>query len=141
MNILQSKQISMQNQLSEFLIKAGLALLSYFSPCWAVTHAVLILFTIDWFTGVWASRIEGKRFTSYKMRKSVAKIAIYITAIIAVYVYDKSFTGESWHLVQIVGGYIGLTELKSIFENSYRITGKDVLVDILKLLTDRIKKG
>lgn len=129
----------MQTSIAQFLLKFAAIILAYFSPCKEVLHAVFALFAIDWLTGVYWSRKSGKKFTSYRLRKSISKGASYMVAIIAAFILDQSILGGGFHLINIVGGYIGLTELKSILENLSKITGKDWFSEVYKLIKERVK--
>lgn len=127
--------------ISHILLKAGGALLMYFAPVSPLIHAVLFLFIIDWVTGYWKSRVFKRYFCSYRLRKSVRKGLSYMAAIICAHVFDTNILGaESWHIATITAGYIGLTELTSIYENLSQISGEDTLLNIIKDINKRVKE-
>ena len=124
-------------KLNDFIFKLLITGLAYFAPVQGIVHAVIALFVIDWITGVWKSCLVNKRrFTSYRLRKSVNKAVGYILAIVSGHILNESILGGSMNLPQIIAGYIGITELISILENLSDITGKDFLKEISIKLID-----
>lgn len=76
----------------------------------------LILFSLDFITGIIKSRYKGIPFSSKRLRDSVAKLASYmvlVTALIITSRYEPSFQP----VVTITYYYMMFTELKSILEN------------------------
>lgn len=126
--------------ISHILLKAGGALLFYFYPISPLVHAILILFVIDWITGVWKSHLVKRRFTSYRLQKSVRKLSSYVIAIIVAHIFDDMVMHNSLHLANITAGYIGFTEIKSIYENLSQISGDDLLLNIAKDISTRVKE-
>lgn len=121
--------------LGNFLIKILGILVAYFAPVKEITIAVLVLFIIDWITGVWRSKILKRRFTSYRMRKSIYKLTAYLLAIYTCHIFDESLISFHLHLPQLMAGFIGATELLSILENLSGICG----IDFLKVVEDKLK--
>ncbi len=115
--------------------------LGYFIPVLPILYTVIFLFAVDWITGVWKSIKFHKKIRSYRLRQSVDKLVSYIIVVIATYCFQKRFIGEDMHLVNIVAGYISMTELISIYENLSVITGKEFLKDLIILVKEKyIKK-
>ena len=116
------------------------SLLLYFAPIATILHAVLALLIIDWFTGVWKSHLVKRRITSYRLRKSLDKIAGYFVAILTAHIVNFSLLGGSFHLAEIVSAYIGLTELTSIYENLSEITGKKFIKELALIISKQVKQ-
>ena len=129
----------MQSLLVQFVLNSIAILLAYLSPCKGVLHAVFALFLIDWATGVTWSIMSKRRFTSYRLRKSVTKAASYLITIVTAFILEESILEVDLHLINIVAGYIGFTELKSIYENLAKISGKDWILDIYETIKQKVK--
>lgn len=127
------------NNIVTTLIKIGASLLFYFAPVASIVYAVIALWAIDWITGVWRSRLAGRSFTSYRLRKSVNKISGYIIAIISAHILNQALLANALNLPSIVAAYIGITEVTSIYENLSDITGKKLLKDIATDISNHIK--
>lgn len=128
--------MNIYNITSKILVLAS----SYFAPIQSIILAVLCLFMIDWITGVWKSYKCMRQFKSYRLRKSIDKLLAYMLAIIAAHILNESILSGVAHLPQIVAGYIGFTEITSIYENLAVITGKNFLLEILIQIKDAILK-
>lgn len=61
-------------------------------------------------------------------------MVVYQVAVITGFLVEKYLLQNSIPVVNLVGGVIGLTELKSVIENAGVITGKDLFSEILKRL-------
>lgn len=119
----------------ELLIGQGLALsLAFFLPIKPLVHAVLFLWTMDLILGIWKSVKSKRRLTSWRFRKSVAKITTYIICIMSTFVMQNTFLPDWIPLAHIVSAYIAWTELVSVYENASDISGKEFIRDLLQLL-------
>lgn len=119
----------------EFLLGQTLTLtLAYFLPIKPLVHAVSFLFLMDWILGVWKSKKAHRRLTSYRFRKSIAKIATYFVAITSTFVLEKTFLPQWISMTHIVAGYIAFTELVSIYENMSAITERKLMHDLLEII-------
>lgn len=117
-----------------YILKAMGICTAFFLPLKTPVNAILILILIDWLTGVYRSLIANRKFTSYRLRKSVQKTVSYIVAIIAVFILEQDVLGADFGLVKIVTGYIAMTELLSIYENLSVITGKTLFLDMWEII-------
>lgn len=126
------------NTLVSIAIKLGWLTLAYFAPIKEVACAVGALFIIDWITGVWKSILQNKRITSFRLRKSANKLAIYFVVLIASHIACESIGLEWTNLTSVIAGYIALTEMLSILENAAVITGKDFLKEIAERLKSNV---
>ncbi len=124
------KEMNFGSQIMKFIIGCT----AFFLPLKAPINAIFILISIDWMTGVYRSLKANRKFTSYRLRKSVEKTVGYVLAVIAVFVLEQEVIGVDWGLVKIVAGYIAITEVASIYENIAAITGKEFLLDLWKII-------
>ena len=128
----------------EFLLSQAFTLvLAYFMPIKSLIHAVFFLFVMDWILGVWKSKKAHRRLTSYRFRKSIAKIATYFVAITSTFVLENTFLPQWVNMTHVVAGYIAFTELVSIYENMSAITERKLmkeLLDVIKRNFDNLLK-
>ena len=111
---------------------------AYLSPIQAIFFAVWFLLFVDLLTGVWKSIKNGKRLTSSGLRSTVEKVFFYSLSIVVLWVVDKTFFNSCIHLPEIIGGYVALTEVISIFENIAEITGQDFYLKVQNLIKETI---
>lgn len=120
------------------LIKLLLSCIAYFSPISFIIHAVLILILFDFLTGVYASHKTKVKIVSNRFRNTIEKFVFYSVAILLSHVFQVSFADWS-NLTMIVGGFIALTELFSIYENISTITKLDILSIVKEYLLNIIE--
>ncbi len=115
-----------------------LSTLAVFAPIktMLITAGVLVLF--DLVTGIWASAKTGVPISSNRLGRTVTKIFVYQLAIICGFLTEKFLVSDALPFAKLAAGYVGLTELKSIYENLSRISGQDMLRGILNKLNDRV---
>lgn len=123
----------------QIILKLTGAMLLYFTPIAPLIHAVIALFIIDWITGIWKSLNNRRHFSSYRLRKSVEKGFSYMLAIITAHILSASLLDNAINIPAVVAGYIGFTELTSIYENLSDITGSNILRDVLKMISEKVK--
>lgn len=95
--------------------------------------AAFILIFIDLVLGVWRAKKVGEKITSKELRRSVNKICAYELAIISAFIVEKYML--DFPVVHSVTALIGLSEIKSIFENIHIITG----IDFWQALTSKLQ--
>ncbi len=86
---------------------------------------------MDLTLGVLAARKRDEPISSAALRRTVSKALIYQLAIISGFIVEHYLVGDSIPIVKLVAGAIGLTELKSIFENADEINGGSLLKSII----------
>jgi hypothetical protein len=101
-----------------------------------VTAGVLVF--MDLLTGIWASLKTGIPISSNRLGRTVTKIFVYQLAIICGFLTERYLVDDMLPFAKIAAGYVGITELKSIYENLSRISGQDFLKGILGKLNDRV---
>lgn len=112
----------------------SLALLAVFAPIQSVLLTVLALILADVITGVLAARARKEKIVSSGLRRSVVKLLVYEIAIMLGFVTESFLTGDLVPICKIISTYVGLTELKSIFENLNAISGGSLLKSIIEKL-------
>ena len=109
------------------------------APLYDVLAAVLILIVIDFLTGIGAAIKVKAGISSKKMRNTLNKFLFYSLTLLAAHVVEIKITPAlPW--LQIVAGFIALTELRSIFENFNTIFGLN-LWNYVKGLIRQTKAG
>lgn len=108
-----------------WLAKAFAWTVFFTAPTHASMLAIIVLVAVDLLVGVWASAKEGKKITSFGLRRTVTqKIFPYQTAVLCAHLLEVQFL-PMLPLMKALAGFIAVTESKSIFENLGRITGLD----------------
>ena len=108
-------------------------ILSYFAPIATIIHVMLIFILIDCLSAIWAAKKNNIPIESRKMRKTVIKMFWYISAVIMAHMMEVTFNLQFAHLAQIIGGFVCMVEIKSVFENITKITNEPVFMKIYKL--------
>lgn len=104
------------------------------SPIRSALLTIAALVVLDLITGVWAARKRGEAITSLGFRRTTVKVFVYMGALVLGFVVEKNLLAGAIPLTQIIGGWVGLTELKSNAENLHDVTG----LDIWQALLDRL---
>jgi phage-related holin len=129
----------------QLLFKICFLVIAYLSPINMIFHAIWFLIAVDLLTGIWKSIKAGDRVRSSGLRATAEKFLFYTLSIVVVFIVDEVFFNNSSHLASIIGAYIALTELLSIFENVAVITGHDIYIKIKEVirntLSDKITKN
>lgn len=114
-------------------------IISYFAPISTIIHVMLVFIFFDFVSGVWASCKNKEKIESKRMRKTITKIIWYIVAIFMAHMMEVTFSLQFLHLAQIVGGFICMVEIKSVFENITKITNEPIFMKIYKLFEKKAK--
>lgn len=122
--------------LKPIAIKLGWAILAIFAPVGSVLAVVLLLTAIDLVTGVIAARKRGEVITSSGFKRTIIKLFVYEVVIILSFLIEQYLTGPFVPIENILAGYIGITELKSVLENLESITGVPILQTLIDKLTN-----
>lgn len=113
---------------------AAIAILAVFAPIQAVIVSVGVLVAADMITGIWAAHKQSKSITSAGLRRTVSKLIIYQVAILSGFLVEHYLAGDIVPIVKLIGGVIGMVELKSILENVNVINGVDIFKSVLQKL-------
>lgn len=120
---------------STFLIAYIIAFLTPVFPFFVLTGAVI---TLDAFTGVKASIKKGEQFSSKRLKDTVTKGLVYQSALLIAHICDVVFKLN--FCLTVIGGWIVFTELKSIDENYFVISGKRIFKEIINRLPNMHKE-
>jgi phage-related holin len=104
----------------------------YFSPIYEYLIIVGVLVMADTISGGYAAS-KNKEFTSKKFRNVIWKSTWYLFAIAVAHMVEIAYDLDL--AMKITAGYISFTEMVSIDENYYKITGKH----LFKGLIDKLK--
>lgn len=125
--------------LSSAITKLGVWLGAILVPLYDVLGAVLVLVVIDFLTGIGAALKTKEGLSSKKLINTVNKFLFYSLTLLAAHVVELKITPAlPW--LQVVSGFIALTELRSVFENFNRIFGLNVW-EYVKTLIKQTKFG
>ena len=88
---------------------------------------------VDMITGVKAAKKKGLEITSRRRKDTVTKGIVYMSALIISHSCVLLFKIPV-PMLEITGGYIVYTELTSIDENYFTLTGKKLFYHLKKVL-------
>ena len=107
------------------------------APLKAIILIIVAAVFVDFMLAIYNAWKKGIPITSRKMYQTVPKLLIYVSVIVIIY-YANVFVFEvPMDLHKIVGGFILLTEFKSIDENINLILG----FSLFSQLTDFLSRG
>ena len=111
-----------------------IALVAIFAPAKAMLATALLFIVLDLITGVWAAKKRGDAITSQGLKRTVIKIMIYELAIALAFLCEIYLMGDYMPIAKIVSSFVGITELKSIYENLNEIGGGNLLSNLISRL-------
>lgn len=123
--------------MKEVLLKLLMAIVLVFAPIKATLLTVIILVGIDLVSGLWAAKARREKITSGGLKRTIVKIMVYELVVLLAFLVQQYLTGPYVPLVNILAGYIGITELKSVLENIEDISG----MDIIKILINKVSQS
>lgn len=125
-----------QNAWVKVLVAAAI---NFLEPVYSKMLWVMVLMLIDLATGIRASAVEGKAFSSSRLRTGLEKCLCYMVALITAYILERYVGGfESNYLFNAVAAFIGVTEITSVYENLNRITGTNIFTKIAEMLKNKV---
>lgn len=120
---------------SDFWLRIALWLTALMVPLYDLMGAIILLICIDFGTGIGASWKRKRAIRASMMVNTVSKFFFYFLVILAAHATEEKVL-SALPMLQIVSGFIALTELKSIFENFNTIFGLN-LWEYLKQILNR----
>ena len=108
-----------------------LVTVAFLTPIQAVLITVGALVWMDFLTGIAASIKNKIPITSYGFKRTVVKVCVYEMAIVLAYVVQLYLTGPAVPVLHLASSLIGLTELKSVYENLNIISGGSLLTTLI----------
>jgi len=100
----------------------------FIAPITELLIATGFFIIVDFITGIIKSvKKEGWRsIDSQRMWHTVTKMVLYLLGVVVAFVADKYIVPEPIPLLEIISGFICMTELKSIYENIGETTGINI---------------
>lgn len=111
-----------------------LALAAIFAPAAGMLGTAFALVMFDLVSGILASRKQNIPITSSGLQRTVVKCLVYEISIALAFITEVYLFNHSMPVSNIVAGLIGVTELKSCFENIDIIGGGDLLKQVINKL-------
>jgi len=108
--------------MKHFLHNLFLSLVAVLAPIKAVILTVGCLILADFLTGVFKAWRKKDPITSNKMKRTVAKMVMYQTAVITGFLLE-TYILDGIPVTKLVAGIIGIVEFKSVLENIEAVTG------------------
>lgn len=116
----------------EAIAKLIVLILSIFAEAQYLFVTVMVLIWLDQIAGTTRALVK-KQFNWRKFNKVFVKILVYLTVIMATFVYEK-FLIQNTSLVFTKGisGLIGFRELASIYNNASQAIGIDLFTTLIQ---------
>lgn len=116
------------------IVKLLIAIAAVFAPIQGMLGACLALILVDLVSGVIAARKRNEPISSAGVRRTITKLFVYELAIMLGFLTQHYLMNDSLNIVNIISGFIGMTELMSVMENMNSASGGDLLKKLLELL-------
>lgn len=113
------------NSDSDFFIKVTIWASAILAPLYDLVGSLFLLIAIDLAVGIWASVKKGEGFQLNKLINTAAKICVYTLMLLACWIVQSKFMAKI-PLLSLGGGFLALTELRSIAYNFKEIFGVDI---------------
>lgn len=111
-----------------------LSIISVFAPIEGVVLTVLCLVLVDMLTGCIAAHKRSEPITSRGLRRTLVKILLYELACVCAFLCETYLTGSLLPVLKMLTTLIGLTEMKSIYENLDSISGGQLFKQVIDKL-------
>lgn len=125
---------------SQQLVAQLLLMLStYFAPIKEITIALLVLISLDLFTGLWkVIKLEGIRAIDLnRLRDTFSKVIQYSLAIVAVFLLEHGILDTDLGLTRVIVAAMAVVEIISISKNLFSISGNDIFLKLTNTLKKR----
>ncbi len=119
----------------EAILSFVIAICTPAAPFMILTGGVVLL---DAITGVKASLKRGEVFSSKRLKDTVTKTLVYQLALLIAYGIDLVF--EIGIILKVLGAFIVYTELKSIDENWFTISGNRLFKNVINKIPNMNKE-
>ena len=114
-----------QNSLGYYALKFGFWAGTMVAPVAPILWTMVFLIVVDFITGVVAAIKKKQQVQSRKFFNTISKFFIYNLVILSAHFIGLHVIPDL-PMLKIVGGFIAITELKSIFENFSKIYGINI---------------
>lgn len=106
----------------------------WITPIRPALISVLSLPMVDLVLALASAHKAGTKITSSGLKRTVAKMLVYLSATILAFVVEMYLTGPYFPVIHVVTGLVGLTELKSCLEHLDDLGGAPLFASILSKL-------
>lgn len=106
----------------------------WLAPIRPALISVISLPLVDLVLALIVARKSGIPITSSGLKRTTAKLLMYLAATVLAFVVESYLTGPFFPVIHIVTGMVGLTELKSCLEHLDDLGGAPLFSSILKRL-------
>lgn len=106
---------------------ATAALVALFAPLVMIFGSVVLLVVCDLIAGLLVARKQGEPITSFGLKRTVAKLGVYLLVITLAAITETYLTAGAIPVLNVVTSIIGITELKSCVENINILSGGNFL--------------
>lgn len=117
-----------------YLEALALSVIAVFAPVKAVMITAGVLVLSDLIVGLWAATKRKEAIESSGLRRTVTKTVVYQVAIMVGFITERYLLGDLIPVGKLIGGMIGVVELKSILESLNEINGTPVFSSIVTKL-------
>lgn len=104
-----------------------LSIIAVFVPIEQMAIVALVLVGADLVSGIIKAKKNGETITSAGLRRTLVKACVYEIALALGFLGQQYLTGPNVPIENIIGTFIAITELTSIFENMNIIAGQNLL--------------
>lgn len=122
------------SKIGKFLEPILIVLIALFAPIKSTILTAFAMVVLDLITGVWAAKVRKDPITSNGLKRTLIKLFIYETAICLAFIAETYLILDLFPVAKIVSSFVGVTELKSIYENLNEIGGGDLLKAVISKL-------
>lgn len=123
-------------QLLKVLENLFISLVILLAPLQSVMVSIIVLVVLDTILGVIAARSQKEPITSHKLKRMVAKLGLYYTAVLVGFVAGNYLIDALIPIEKMITTLIGIVEVKSVLENLDIIYGGS----FFKSLLDKLDK-
>jgi sugar phosphate permease len=120
--------------MKKYILDALAACVAVLAPIHTVMITVGVLIIVDLVLGMWAAKKRGESISSAAMRRTISKMLVYQLCVVSGFLMEKYLIDGMMPVAKLIGGVIGVVELKSILENANGITGTDIFKQIISRL-------
>jgi hypothetical protein len=107
--------------------------LAFLAPVQALLVATILLTLIDAVTGILAARKRREKIRSAGLRRTLSKLVVYLSAIIAGLLVE-TMIGGALPVSKLVAGCIAVVQGKSVLENAETISGAPIFAAVIDRL-------
>ncbi len=116
--------------LGKYLMASIWAILA---PIHATLSVVFLLIIIDFISGIIAAKRRKEPINSAGIKRTIIKIFVFEISLCLGFLAEHYIPG-SLPFVNLIGGFISLTEMTSIIENMNELSGNTLLQALIKKL-------